>query len=177
MAGSAFGKPGGWYSTRILYLEATNFDNPNTSDWAVNALAPAISDPSNDGASVRAFDDTSEEGVGFTLEIPPNVTNVIFDLKFRAQTSPGSAKGISIRAYFRAFADAASTGSWSSAKAFSDLSVSDDKWYYDTQEFALSTWGLTAGTAYQFEFTRNGASGTDTLSGDWLLFLMTVRFS
>lgn len=160
-----------------MYLDATNFDNPNTSDWTVNALAPASSDPSNSGGVIRAFDDSFEEGVGFTLEIPANTTNIIFDLKHRAQTSPGSAKGISIQAYFRAFADGSATGAWSAAKAFSDLSVSDANWNYDTESFALATWGLSAGTAYQFEFTRNGGGGGDTLVGDWLLMLMTVRFS
>jgi hypothetical protein len=48
---------------------------------------------------------------------------------------------------------------------------------YDSQTIALSSLNITAGNLVQFELTRYGASGSDTLSGDWVLLELEVEFS
>ena len=46
---------------------SVQLENPNSADWAVNALAKAAADSNNAGLTIRAFDDTTEEGVGFQI--------------------------------------------------------------------------------------------------------------
>jgi hypothetical protein len=48
---------------------------------------------------------------------------------------------------------------------------------YDSQSITLSTLGITAGRTVQFELTRYGGSGSDTLSGDWNLFELMLELS
>jgi hypothetical protein len=50
-------------------------------------------------------------------------------------------------------------------------------WQYDTQTISLATLGLTAGRIAQFELVRYGASGSDTLVGDWNLCLLGISYT
>lgn len=154
---------------------ADNFDNPNNSDWAVNALAVASADTNNNGIVVRRFDDTTEEGIGFTLEIPSGATNIVFDFKSRAETAPGSAKTVKTKLYVREMPDDAAVEAWSSGTALADLSMpANENFQYDSESIALATLGLVGGRAAQFELTR---LGTGTLVGDWSLLGLTVSFT
>ena len=57
-------------SSSVKAFFAENFDNPNNPDLAVNSLAKATPDSNNNGIVVRVFDDTGEEGIGFSVNIP-----------------------------------------------------------------------------------------------------------
>ena len=150
-------------------------DSPNTADWAVNAFAALGADSNNNALRVRQFDDTTEEGIGFTLEVPDGTTNVTFKFRSRAETAPGAAQTVSLVLYERELPDNGAITAWSAGTDFTDLSMpTNENWQYDEQTFTIATAGLTAGSTHQFEITRDGAG---TLVGDWTLTLFIVEFS
>jgi hypothetical protein len=157
---------------------ADQLDNPNSSDWAVNALAPASACPINAALTVRRFDDTTEEGVGFSLTIPSGVTNMKLTFKsYPIPAPPGGTRYVAPKLYSRGYPDNAARGSWSAGTTYSDIAIPNNQYtQYDSEEKTLSTLGLTAGRFYQFELTRVSPSGTN-LTGDWALIELGVEFS
>lgn len=152
-------------------------DSPNNSDWAVNALAPASADSNNAALTVRLFDDTTEEGVGFKVEIPVRALNIRFQVVHRAETAPGSAQTVVPTIYVREILDNGSVEAWSAGSDMSSLTIpTNENFQYDEEVFTLSSLGLVGGRIAQFELTRNTSSGSDTLTGDWDLFFVRVRF-
>jgi hypothetical protein len=150
------------------------FENPNNADWVVNALAPASADSLNAGLTVRRFDDTIEEGAGFTLTVPADAIAMRFTFRHRAQTAPGGAVTTQPRLYRRTRADNAAWGAWSAAFAYVALSLpATTDWQDDVEVVTLATLGLTAGQVAQFELTRDPADG---LTGDWVLHELMVEF-
>ena len=163
---------------RTYVFQADMFECPINSDWAVNSLSPVATDPNNAGLIVRPFDDTTEEGIGFTLLVPNNANNITLQLLSRAATAPGSAQTVALTLYERDLGDNAPVGSWSSAVQLTDIDIPTNAYYQkDEQTFALSTIGLTPGKFHQLELTRDTADAGDTLSGDWLLRALVVRWS
>lgn len=157
---------------------AESLDNPVTADWAVNALAPATADSNNSGLTVRLFDDTTAEGVGGTLRIPPEAVNLIVRFASRAETAPGSAQTVRPGLYVREMPDNAAVEAWSSVTLLTALNIpTNENWQYDSQTIALTTLGLVAGRTMQFELTRVPTDASDTLTGDWALLGFTVEFS
>jgi len=154
-------------------------DSPNNADWAVNALAPAATDSNNSALVVRLFDQTTEEGVGFTLEIPTGFTNIVVGLRSRAETSAGSNLGVVPKLYVREMPDNAAVESWSAGTDMTTITMgtSNEFFQYDSQTIALSTLGLVAGRVAQFELTRNTGAGGDILVGDWALLEIRVSFT
>lgn len=163
-------------SVNTFVINADQLDNPNSSDWAVNALAPAASDTNNSGISVRLFDDTVEEGVGFGLTIPASSNNLTLRLKSRAETAPGSAETVALTLYYRHIPDNSSVGSWTSTNLSNINIPTNENFQYDNELFSLSTLSITAGDYYQFELTRNTGSASDTLTGDWVLLEIVLEF-
>lgn len=156
---------------------AGSFDNPG-ADWAISLVAPAQSDPSRISMTVRAFDDTQEEGIGFPITVPTGVTTMNFSFKHRASTAPSTARNVVMRFYRRTVPNNAAVGTWSAATTLATLSIpANANYQYATTSIALSTLGLTTGTLYLIEMTRYGGSGSDTLVGDWLLFETGVWFT
>ncbi len=161
---------------RLFY--ADQLDNPVNADWAVNALAPAVVDSNNNGLIVRAFDDITEEGVGFILRVPAGATNVILAFKSRAETAPGGAVGVVPRLYVREAPDAGAVEAWSAGVDLTTIAIpTTEQFQYDTQTITLASLAITAGNLVQFEITRNGAAGGDDLVGDWNLLELGVGFS
>ena len=155
-------------------LNAAQFDNPNNSNWTVNALAPAIAPAANPALTVRAFDDTTEEGVGFNFNIPAGATSMVFRFKSRAATAPGAATTVTPRLYRRTIPDNAAVTAWSAAFAFTAIDIpTNTNYQYDSQTVTLATLGLTAGNHVQFELTR-AAGG---LTGDWYLLNLEISFT
>ncbi len=153
-------------------------ENPITSDWAVNALAPAGVDSNNSGLTVRLFDDTTEEGIGFSILIPSDAVNMKFTFASRAETAPGSAQTVALTLYERGIPDNGAVDSWSAAIQLTDVNIpTNENFQYDTQSDTLTNWGVTAGQIHQFELTRDTADAGDTLVGDWALLMLKVEFS
>ncbi len=157
---------------------ADQLENPVTADWTVNALAPAAADSNNSGLTVRLFDDTAEEGVGFIVEVPTGATNIVFDFVARAETAPGAVNTVGLDIYNRGIPDNAAVQAWSASTALTDISIPTNEFFQeDTQSVALSTLGVTAGETTQFELVRTlPGAGTD-LTGDWAMLLVKVSFT
>jgi hypothetical protein len=160
-------------------FQAPEFENPNNSDWAVNSLAPATSDSINEGLIVRAFDDTTEEGVGYNWLLPDWSTRVSITTLSRSVS--GQAGDVVPNFYFRTLepnqigGDSLST--WSAAVSGSVITMtSDAKWQYYSENFILNDFGL-GGTETQIfvEFTRDTDNPLDDLTGDWYLFSIDVE--
>jgi len=159
-------------------FQADQFDNPVTANWAVNSLAPAAADSANSAITVRRFDDTTEEGVGGLVTVPPGAVNVNFLFKARAQTAPGVAAGVVLSYYTRSIPNNAVVGAWSAVVNFTTLAIpTNTNFQYYSQTISLATLGWTTTTLRQFEITRRGTQGADTLAGDFDLAEMIMEFT
>jgi hypothetical protein len=153
-------------------------DNPVNADWAVNALAPAAADSVNAGLTVRRFDDTVEEGVGFIVQVPEQATNLRLSFVARAQTAPGAARTVGLTLYRREIPDNAAVTAWSAGTVLTDIDIpTNANFQYDNQTISLSTLSITAGRLVQFELTRTEPTGGTELVGDWDLIEIIVEFT
>lgn len=155
---------------------ADQLDTPNNSDWTVNALANLQADSNNAALSVRNFDATTEEGVGFSIYIPTNVSSMTLTFISRAETAPAGARTVGLKLYERGLPGA--VDSWSSGTALADINIStNENWLKDIEVKTLTSWGITSGQIHQFELTRVNPSGGTELTGDWVLYLVIVTFN
>ena len=158
---------------------ANSVDSPVTSDFAVNAVAPAISDPSNTALDIRSFSNTTEQGIAFLTTPPNGAVTITITTIGRAATAPGAASVVQPRFYFRAIPNGTAMGAWSSANNMGVISIPTNAFYKtDIQSFPISSFGLVAGINYLVEFTRNltPTSGTN-LSSAWYMPSLTVAYS
>jgi hypothetical protein len=175
---SAFVNVSGLSRVSVVDLFADQQDSPVTADWAVNALAPASADSTNSGLTVRLFDDTTEEGIGFILCVPADALNITIKIKSRAETAPGAANTVGVELYQREVPDNAAPGAWSAGLQLTDIDIPTNEFFqYDEQTIALSTLSINAGSIYQFELTRVAPTGGTDLTGDWALLDLTVEFT
>jgi len=170
--------PGGGGGLPEFQFSPLILENPNNADWTVNALAPAVADSNNNGLTVRAFDDTAEEGVGFQFEVPAGATNIVFAFRSRAETTPGGAVTVGLDIYNRGIPDNAAVQAWSSATQLTDLNFTTNEFFQeDSQSVTLATLGITAGELTQFELVRVAPTGGSDLTGDWILANLKVSFT
>lgn len=161
-----------------LQFFADQMENPVTADWAVNALAPAVADSNNDGLTIRLFDDTTEEGIGFIARIPDLATNIKLTFLSRAETAPGAARTVGLKLYERGIPNNAAVDAWSAGTVLTDIDIPANEFFQeDTQTLTLAALGLTAGQTHQFELTRINPTGGTELTGDWVLLLAQVEFT
>ena len=172
------GAGGGGTSDDIhRYFGAPDFLNPVTADWDINALAPIVSDPANSGLSVRSFDSTIQEGIGFTVYIPAAKTQMDLQLMWRTSVAAAAA-AVVVDIRHRLIADGATPAAWASDadNIFTVTTSNDVQFHYTTNTATLATRGLTADNLYQFELTRDPTAGGDTyVAGDWLLMSMILE--
>lgn len=162
------------------HFRAEDLRNPNSADWAVNSLADLGADGSNNGIDSRFFDDTTNEGVGFSMFVPSYATNIILRFISRAATAPAGTKKVDLGLYFRGVPDNGAVAAWSAKKDIADLiSIPTNAYYqYDTVTLSLATLGITVNQLTHFELIRDAAdTGNDDLVGDWLLTSLRVSFS
>jgi hypothetical protein len=160
----------------ITRFYAPNLLVPNSSDWTVNARAGEAADSNNAALSVRLFDDTTEEGVGLVLFVPPWATSIKFNIKSRAETGPGGASVIASTIYTRDIPDNSAIGAWSGTNLTEfDIPSGSEDWQYDDQTITLASLGLTPGNLSQIEYTRFSAA-SNNLAGDWALLEFGVEF-
>jgi hypothetical protein len=168
----------GFSGMRTYQFNADQLDSPNSANWAVNALAPASADAANTGLVVRRFDDTTEEGIGFLIELPAGATNITISPRGRAQTAPGGAAAVVLKLYNRDVPDNAAVGSWSAGTSLTAIDIPTNAYFqYDNQTISFATLGITAGRVTQFELTRTGTAGGDTLTGDYTLVELMISFT
>ena len=163
--------------TNSIQFYSNQFENSDNVDWKIGALAPKQADSNNSGLTIRRFDDTIEESIGFTLKIPIGMTKINFTIVSRAEIAPSSNKIVQLNLYKREIPDNAAPTAWSAANALSDISIPNNEFFQtDTDSKTLASLGLTTGKIYQFEFSRN-TGDDDTLVEDWTLFLIDIVFS
>lgn len=162
---------------RTLTYFASSLDSPNNADWVINALAPTVADPTNSGITVRQFSNTVEQGVGLSVPIPSNATNIIFTYKGRSASA--TAGTLQMRLYSRVLAAVipAAIGTWSAATNLTSVSSPANVFFQTfTQTSTLASLSLIAGNLYQFEFTRNiGVAGN--LAFNWLMVELDIAFT
>ena len=153
------------------------FDTPNNSDWAINALAPTVADPSFGSLSVRQFSNTVEQGVGFLLSVPDGATSITFKFRGRAATAPVAVSNVQPRVYARLIPNGSVIGAWSAAQNLSSIAIPTNAFFqYANQTVALAALGMTAGNTYQIELTRNTGVASN-LAANFLLAELTVEIA
>lgn len=162
---------------RVFPFTANDFNETNSADWAVgNSPAAVATDTNNSSLIVRRFDDTTEQGVGYWFSVPPTATGVSFNIISRAETAPAGAETVQLAIYLREIPNNSPVGAWSAATDFAPLDIpANENWQFDNETFTLAALGLTAGSTYEVEFTRQGLDGDDTLPGDWTLLGIRVE--
>lgn len=154
------------YISRIY--EADSLQNPDSADWAVNALAPAGADGTSTAEVVRFFDDTTEEGVGFTSILPASTVNLEFEFLFWANVAPAATRTFAFKLYARRLQNNTAIGAYTNF-TLTDFSIPNNRTpqiQSKTVSYASFGTALVAGAAYTFELTRvNPAAGTE-LVGD-----------
>lgn len=151
-------------------------DFPVNTDTAVGEMATAEADPLNESLTVRAFDDTTEEGVMWRTRTHSGVSTLYFRVVGRARTAPVAARKVGLKLYARKIVP---VGAWQSIDMGDfDIEANTD---FREQVFtvAFTDFGtpLEADTEYQYELTRvNPSAGTD-LTGDFLLEKLGLRYA
>jgi hypothetical protein len=170
------------FGARYSYF-ANSLDNPNNSDWAINALAPVVTDPTYSSIPERQFSNTVEQGVGFMLSIPAAATQVTFKLRGRsAAVVAGATNVVQFNVYARRIASNSAPAAWSTATALGVIAIpaSSIAFQYNTQTVLLSAFStaIVADNMYIFEITRRvtPTSGVQ-LAANFLLTELTAEFS
>ncbi len=156
---------------------AFQVDSPNTTDWAINALAPATTDPTNTALNIRQFSNTTEQGIGISLNIPSTATNITFKYRGRSATAPVASANLQFKLYTRLIPSGSAIGTWSTANLLTSVTVGTNAFYTQyTQTSTLASLSLTAGNMYQFELSRNVAVAGN-LAFAWLLSELIIEFT
>lgn len=158
---------------------ANSLDTPVNSDFAVNSIAATVTDPTYASLNVRSFSNTVEQGVACLVSIPSGATTMTVKIRGRAQTAPGVASVVQPRLYARLLPNNSAVGAWSAAKELTNISIpTNANFQYYTYSASLASLILTAGSLYQFEFTRRvtGVTGTN-LAANFLMPEITVEFA
>lgn len=163
-------------AVKTLSYFASSMDSPNTVDFAVNALAPVVSDPSNSAINVRSFSNTAEQGVCITVPVPLGANNITFNIRGHSATAPAGTAVVQHKLYQRLIPNNAALGSWTVGTAFTAFTVPLNAYYQLLQQtFTLQSLGLSVGNTYQFELTRMTGIANN-LAYAWLVAELTVVF-
>jgi hypothetical protein len=164
---------------RTFSYYSSSMESPNNANWAVNALAPSVADPTNSALLVRQFSNTVEQGVGCMVTVPPTATNVTFRFKGRPLTAPGAAAVVQPKLYIRSIPNGAAVGAWSAATNFTNIAIPTNAFFqYSSQSFTIAALGLAVNGLYQLELTRSTTvTGGTQLASNWLLAEFTIEFT
>jgi hypothetical protein len=162
---------------------ATDLETPQTADWAINATAPVISDPTFSSLTVRQFSNTTEQGIGLLSSIPTGSGAITFRFHGRAQVAQGALSVAAFRLYARQIpngsAMTAGSAGWAAAKEIGEIAVPANANFLQASfTSTLTAMGLTPGNLYQFEVTRRvtGTTGSN-LASSFLLAELTVELT
>lgn len=169
----------GWrtYVTLPFFLlHADQFEDTTASNWPVSNTAALEVDGNENDIRVRAFDDTTEEGVGFEISIPEDVESISLKIISRAKTAPVSASTVGLNLYVKNRPDNG-TGSWSSANTLTDIDIPTNEFFqFDYETLDLTTLGINGGDTAKFQLTRTTPQAGTELVGDWNLLSLEIGF-
>ncbi len=152
-------------------------ENPVNSDWHVGVLAPAAVDSIDPALTVRLFDDTIQEGVGFQFVIPDAATSMTIAFISRASIAPAGTRQVGLQLAQRGVTDNTGIGAWDPLPALTDIDLPNNNLFqYDSQTFTIAIVNATPGELTQFELIRIPPVGTN-LVGDWVLAHLSVSFT
>jgi hypothetical protein len=155
-------------------------EEPINAGWPVNALAPSSMDTLNTNFPVVRYDDTTEEGRGLTLVIPPAVSTVTFRWTLRAQTAPPATRTFAFKLYWQAITNNAAPPA-ASSRTLTDISMANlnTNWQIFSQTYALSSFSpaWAADTNYKVEITTVAPGAGTKLVGDRTVWLLEVFYS
>lgn len=162
-------------SLGVKRLFADQFISVTGTDWFVDTGAPLLPDVDNSAILVRAFDPSTDEGVGFTLDVPAGATQIRFTTRARARTAQ-TANALLMFAR-REIPDNAAIGSWA-GYSIHTVAIPNNTYYQkDTTQNTLATFGLTAGKFYQCQLYRDADAAGDTLTVDLDACYMEIEFT
>jgi hypothetical protein len=166
---------------------ANDFDSPVTSDWGAPTLATAQADTIRSALTVRRFDDTNEEGVGFQLRVPSNASSFIIDLMARSQSAPSTARVVGNTLLRREVPNATGPGANWTRHLLNNMTMPSGSTSYQQkpqQSIPLNgaggfSQGVTPGALYWWELTRTlpTSPGGSNLVGDWDLLELIISFT
>ena len=159
-----------------LNLFADQVEFPTGSDWNVNVGAPASADSNNAALTVRRFDDTTEEAFGFILTVPPLATEMVVCTKTRAETAPGATQTAVMKLHKRGIPDNGAVTVWSTNTLTNVSLPTNENFQYDATTDTLANWGMTAGSTYQMQISRDAGNVSDDLVGDLALLAVEIEF-
>jgi hypothetical protein len=163
--------------SRFTYY-ANSLDSPNSSDWAINAFAPIITDPTYTSMTQRSMSNTTEQGIGCLVSVPTGATSITFRFKGRPGTAPAAAANVQPRLYTRLIPNNIAMGSWSGGTNLSTFAITANiNFQYFVYTVTLASLGLTAGNLYQFEVTRYNTGVTSNLAYPFYLTEMTLEIA
>lgn len=161
---------------------ATALDTPNNSDWAINAFAPTVPDPSFISLTTRQFSNSVEQGVGFMISIPGGATQATFRFRGRPAAAVAGTNVVAYRMYARWVGGTITAGAagWQAVKELGEISIpaSSTQVIYSGFTILLATLNLVVGGLYQIELTRrvSGTTGTN-LAANYLLYEVSAELA
>lgn len=155
---------------------APDFDDPG-ADWATTVPAGMAADTINAAILLRRFDDTTDEGVGWTVLIPVGVTQVKLTFISKPISSPSAPdRTVGIAFKSREIPHNGGLGGWTST-ALSNLNIPQNVFpQRQSITVTLAALSLTADHVYQIELTRQNPSSGTELVGDWGLIYLVVEW-
>ena len=156
-----------FYADQVEYTVGGN--------WNVNVGAPASADSNNDALTVRLFDDTVDEAIGFIVKVPVQAQEMIVTTHARRETGTAAQNAIMVL-HDRSIGNAAAVGAWGTNALTTIALPANENFVYDETSNTLAGWGLTAGEIYQMQLSRDANAGGDTLVGDLALLSVTIEF-
>ena len=173
-----------WHALDTLqarFFPASHLDNPAAgSDWPYTLLAPAQSDPLTPALTVRAFDDTASEAVGFTAFVPMGCRNLTVRYAVRCAAAPtGSTNtGFVFNVVSRSIPSTGLMTAWVAASSGTHTAPLTNQWGYYSQSIPVNAADAVApGLLHQFEFARIGNTPADTVVGDIFLAGLVLEFA
>jgi len=172
--------PTGAVPGRPLTFFSADFDSPNSSDWAVPTLAPAVADSVAPALSVRRFDDTISEGVGFQALIPTFSTVILTEAIARPEQFPSQGpKVVAPAVYYRnSPLDGSAIGAWNRKQLAQATMATGATGFQKLPSQLLSlaadfSPAVSPGYLYQFEYARTAPTQASNLVGDFDLLSLT----
>ncbi len=141
----------------------------DSAEWPVANTAYA---ESMDGVLIRRFEAGSDEGVGFLVRTNGSGTSMKINFLCKSTVADTTDNAL-FDLHYREFPDGGSKGTWNSY-SLSGLSFGDTNLHYYGWTVGYSDLGLNAGSYYQFELVRKGAS--DNMDGDVIVYQVNVEF-